>query len=113
MVSRGEIRKMGRQTEQEEIRLHPEDAISVKLWVDKLKADNVSVFHKDKLDHSPLGSRLHDDVFVLCIQTPFQLDALRCLGHLFIGIDATHNTSQYVGVQLFTIIARDNWGHGM
>ena len=104
---------MGREIEQAEIRLHPEDAISVKLWVDKLKADNISVFYKDKLGRSPLDSGLHDDAFVLCIQTPFQLDALRRLGHSFIGLDATHNTSQYVGIQLFTIIARDNWGHGM
>ena len=104
---------MGRQIEQAEIRLHPEDAISVKLWVDRLKAENVSVFYKDKLDRSPTDSGLHENLFVLCFQTTFQLDALQRLGCWFIGLDATHNTSQYVGIQLFTIIARDNWGHGM
>ena len=29
------------------------------------------------------------------------------------GIDATHNTTQYEGVSLFTVIVRDAWGHGM
>jgi hypothetical protein len=113
LIAPGEIRKMARQVEQAEIRLHPEDAISVKLWVDKLTADNQRVFYKDKLDHPPPDSGLDEDVFVLCFQTAFQLDAYRRLGQSFVGLDATHNTSQYEGVQLFTIIVRDRWGHGM
>ena len=36
----------------------------------------------------------------------------RRLGDYFIGIDATHNITIYEGLQLFTIIARDRWGHG-
>jgi hypothetical protein len=104
---------MARQVEQAEIRLHPEDAISVKLWVDRLKADKTNVFYKDKLDHPPPDSGLDEDSFVLCIQTAFQLDVFRHLGHSFIGLDVTHNTSQYINVQLFTVIARDHWGHGM
>jgi hypothetical protein len=103
---------MARAIEQECIRLHTEDAISTKLWVDRLKADNLNIFYKDKLDSPPIGSRLQKDTFVLCIQTSFQMDAFRRLGNGFIGIDATHNVTQYQDLLLFTIIARDCWGHG-
>lgn len=40
------------------------------------------------------------------------MDAFRRLGDGFIGIDATHNTTQYQDLLLFTIVARDRWGHG-
>ena len=52
------------------------------------------------------------DVFILCIQTKFQLELFRRLGDAFLGIDATHNVTQYKGILLFTIMARDHWGHG-
>ena len=104
---------MSRVIEQETIQLHPEDAISARLWVDRLKAKGVNVFYKDRTGQPPSGSDLQHDAYLLCIQTPFQLDAFRRLGCGFIGIDATHNTTQYQDLQLFTIIARDWWGHGM
>jgi len=103
---------MARVIEQECIRLHLEDAISTRLWVDRLKADNINIFYKDRLDSSPIGSRLQQDTFVLCIQTGFQIDVFRRLGNGWIGIDATHNTTQYQDLQLFSIVARDRWGHG-
>jgi hypothetical protein len=34
------------------------------------------------------------------------------LGNALICIDATHNTTCYAGLPLFTIMARDRWGHG-
>jgi hypothetical protein len=80
--------------------------------IDKLMADGASVFYKDKLDDPPHDSRLDKDAYVLCIQMCYQLDMFQCLGNGFIGIDATHNTTQYQDLQLFTIIARDWWGHG-
>jgi hypothetical protein len=52
------------------------------------------------------------DAFVLCIQMRFQLEEFRRLGNAFLGIDATHNVTQYKGILLFTIMARDHWGHG-
>ena len=104
---------LARTLEEEKIRLHPEDAILAKLWMDRLKDENVHVFYKDKLDPPPLKLRLQPDMFVLCIQTHFQLDAFRCLSQSFIRIDATHNTTQYQDLLLFTIVARDRWGHCM
>jgi len=99
--------------EQETICLHLKDAISIRLWMDRLKEDNISVFYKDKLTPPPPASRLQGDTFILCVQTPFQINAFR---HLrvggFIGIDATYNVTHFWDVLLFTIIARDRWGHG-
>ena len=112
-ISPKEVSRMAQMIEQENVRLHTEDAISVRLWADRLKNDNVNIFIKDKLDSSPVGSTLDEDTFVLCIQTPFQLEAFQCLGNRFIGIDTTHNVTQYQDFLLFTIVARDIWGHGM
>ena len=106
-----DVNRMAQVLDREMICLHLEDAISTKLWIDRFKANNILVFYKSKLDHPPPGSRLDRDVFILCIQTKFQLDAFRCLSNAFIGIDVTHNVTQYQDL-LFTIIARDRWGHG-
>ncbi len=62
--------------EEENIRLHIEDAISTKLWVDQLKVKNINTFYKDKLDLPPSGSKLQGEDFIMCIQTAFQVDAL-------------------------------------
>ena len=97
---------------EETIHLHSEDVISTKLWVDRLKSMNVNMFYKDKLTLPPPTSRLQGDTFILCVQTPFQMDMFRRLGHGgFIGIDATHNVTHFRDLLLFTIIARDRWGH--
>ncbi len=86
------------------IHLHPQDGVSMKLWVERLKEDNILIFYKDKLDASPPGLPMHEDDLVLCIQTQYQLDAFRHLGNRFVGIDATHNTTQYKDIMLYTII---------
>ena len=107
-----EVNCIARSLENQEIRLHPDDAISTKILIDKLSSTGTLTFYKDKQDRAPIDSRLPEDAFVLCIQTSFQLDAFRRLGNAFIGIDATHNVTQYQTLLLFTIIARDRWGHG-
>jgi hypothetical protein len=84
----------------------------VKLWVDRLRDQKSMTFLKDKATDLPLGSNLDKTSFVLCVQTPFQLDTFQHVGNGFIGIDATHNTTQYPDFLLFTIIVRDRWGHG-
>lgn len=84
----------------------------MKLWAERLKENNISIFYKDKLDASPPGLLMHEDHLILCIQTRYQMDAFRRLGNRFIGIDATHNTTQYKDIMLYTMIARDDWGHG-
>ena len=99
--------------EEEMICLHNEDIILMKLWIDKMEHENARVFLKDKITQPPPGSNLDTEAFVMCIQTCFQVDAFWHLGDGFIGINATHNVTQYPGFLLFTIVARDRWGHGM
>jgi hypothetical protein len=111
-ISLHDVCRMAHAVEEENIRLHEEDAISTKLWVDRLKARNIHTFHKDKQDPPPSGLKLQGEAFIMCIQTAFQADAFWCLGNGFIGIDATHNVTQYPDFLLFTIVARDRWGHG-
>ena len=111
-ISPQDIAQMGRSYHNDKIWYHPEDAISTKLWVDKRRSENARIYCKDKLDLPPPGSSLEQDTYLLCIQTPFQLDAFRRLGRYFIGIDGTHSITIYQGLQLFTIIVRDRWGHG-
>ena len=112
-ISPQDISRLGRLLTNDKIRLHPEDAISTQIWADKFRSENARIFHKNKVDLPPQGSSLQQEEFILCIQTPFQLDAFRRLGDYFIGIDATHNVTMYERLQLFTIIARDRWGHGV
>ena len=45
-ISPQEVARMGRSIENDKICLHPEDAISTKVWVDKLKSDNTRTFTK-------------------------------------------------------------------
>jgi hypothetical protein len=97
--------------EQQFIRLHPNDTISVQLWVNRFRDNNTLVFYKDKVDQPPLDSQLEQDCFVLYIQVKFQLDMFWHLGDRFIRIDVTHNVTTYPGFLLFTIIAWDNWGY--
>ncbi len=99
--------------ENNEIHLDNNNTISVRLWVTKLWQHGAEVVLKDKKDPPPPGSGLSQESFVLCIQTEFQHDCFHALGSNFLSIDATHNTSQYAGVQLFTLIVRDLWGHGV
>ena len=82
--------------------------ISTKLWVECYKSENIFIFYKDKLDPPPSESGVDQDTFILCIQAPFQMEAFWHLGNGFIGIDTTHNTTQYKEMLLFTIMARDN-----
>jgi len=99
--------------EEEMTCLHNEDIISMKLWIDKIEQENTCVFLKDKITQPPLSSNLDTEAFVICMQTSFQVDTFWCLGDRFIGIDATHNVTQYPSFLLFTIVVRDQWGHGI
>jgi len=112
LIALKEVNQIAHALDNDKIRLHPDDAISTRLLIGQLAAQDTCTFYKDRQDRAPIDSRLPGDAFVLCIQTSFQLDAFRCLGKNFIGINATHNITQYQNILLFTIVARDDWGHG-
>jgi hypothetical protein len=96
----------------EKIQLDDNNVISLRLWVLRLQQDGAVCFLKDNIDPSPPESGLSQDSFVLCIQTKFQRDCFLALGSDFVSIDATHNTTMYEELQLFTLLVRDLWGHG-
>jgi hypothetical protein len=108
----GEICRIKRETLRADIRLDANDALSAQIWVDNLRSQGDFVYYKGKQDPPPEGSYLADNLFTLIIQTRFQKEAYERLGNGFLGIDATHNITQYKGILLFTLMARDNWGHG-
>ena len=111
LISLREVNKIAQALDDDDkIRLHPDDAIATRLLIEQLSKEGTRTFYKDKQDLPPDNSGIKRDAFVLCIQTSFQLDAFQRLGSGFIGIDATHNTTQYQDLLLFTIIARDRWG---
>ena len=96
--------------ENEDIQHDENDVISIQVWISKIQQDGGSTILKDKLDPTPLKSGLSPEIFVLCIQTKFQVEQFKKLGSDFISIDATHNTTEYAGLNLFTIAVRDKAG---
>jgi hypothetical protein len=101
--------------EQETICLASQDGASVLQWVEKLRAEGHYVTLKTSSDPSPSDAALPvaRDAFVLIIQTKYQQECWQKHGHTFAGLDATHNTTQYENMSLFTLLIRDKWGHGM
>jgi hypothetical protein len=112
-ITMDEISQVWKSVDQEIIELDPNDANSTWTWVHELEAKGHNVFYKSKQDLPPEGSDLASQLFILCIQTKFQLAYFWDLGNSFLGIDATHNVTQYKGILLFTIMAWDRWGHGV
>lgn len=98
--------------EEEAIRLASQDGTSVLEWVKKLEAEGHFVILKRSDQPPPTGSDLEDDSFVLIIQTKYQRECWQKFGSKFAGIDGTHNTTHYEGMTLFTLMVRDQWGHG-
>ena len=107
-----DINRCHRIVEGVEIRLDGNDAVSLRLWVLRLQQAGAVCVLKDMQDPAPPESGLSPDSFVLCIQTKFQKERFLALGNNFVSIDATHNTTLYEGIQLFTLLVRDLWGHG-
>jgi hypothetical protein len=92
--------------------LDDNDVISLQPWLLWLQQGGDQCVLKDRGDPPPPESGLSEDSFVMCVQTKFQRDCFLALGRNFVSIDATHDTTQYAGLQLFTLLARDLWGHG-
>jgi hypothetical protein len=112
-ITKGEICRIRKDVQRANIQLDPNDAQSTRIWVNMLQSEGEFVYYKDKQDPPPEGADLASDLFILCLQSKFQKDAYNRLGNAFLGIDATHNVTQYKGILLFTLMVRDHWGHGM
>jgi hypothetical protein len=57
-----DVSQLGRMVEQQEICLHLNDAISVRLWIDRFRDNDTLVFYKDKADQPPPNSQLEQDL---------------------------------------------------
>ena len=112
-ITKGEISRIRKNVLHMNVQLDANDAQSTQNWIETLKSEGEIIYYKDKQNPSPEGSDLASDLFILCLQTRFQKEAYNCLGNAFLGIDATHNVTQYKGILLFTLMAWDHWGHGM
>jgi hypothetical protein len=81
-------------------------------WIERLRESGEIVAFKSSTGAVPEGLALAKNAFVLVIQTKYQQEVYQKWGNEFIGIDATHNTMHYDKMSLFTIMVRDQWGHG-
>lgn len=71
------------------------------------------MYFKSSSDPPPLDSSVESNTFMLAFQTPYQQKCFHAWGKDFAGLDATHNTTYYENMLLFTVIVRDRHGHGM
>ncbi len=86
-----EICRIRKEDQRANIQLDANDVQSTQIWVNNLQLQGEFVYYKDKLDPSPKGSDLYNNLFMLCIQSKFQKDAYKHLGNGFFGIDTTYN----------------------
>ncbi|EJD33305.1 hypothetical protein AURDEDRAFT_131761 [Auricularia subglabra TFB-10046 SS5] len=56
--------------------------------------ENTLLFFKSKADEPPDDSGLSRDILLLIIQSDWQRERFKEMGHNFAGIDGTHNTTQ-------------------
>ena len=70
-IALGDVNCLAQAFEQKTKQLHLEDIISIKLWIEHFKSENISIFYKDKLDPSLSRSGLDQGTFMLCIQSLF------------------------------------------
>ena len=103
-ITKGEICRIRKDVLRANVQLDANDAQSTRNWVETLKSEGEIVYYKDKQDPSPEGSDLASDLFIFCLQTKFQKEAYNRLGNAFLGIDTTHNVTQYNGILLFTLM---------
>lgn len=111
-VTMGDVLRIQKMIDAESIRKHRDDGCSVVLWVEELQKEGSLLAFKGTRQPPPPNSGLALDTFVLCIQTPGQRSIFTKYATSFCAIDATHNVTQYANTNLFTVLVRDEHGHG-
>ena len=117
LVTHQDIRNIQHQYNIEGIKLNADDAKSVSLWVqyfnDNSTNDNPVLLYKSQGTEPDDDLKdLNKDDFVICIQTPFQLDMLREFGQEAVCVDSTHGTNVY-DFKLITVLVLDELGEGI
>ena len=111
-ATRADVRRIQKTIEEELIRLAAQDGASVLEWVKQLRERGHFVELKTSAEPPPANSYLERNSFILIIQTRYQRECWGKHGSRFAGIDATHNTTHYENMSLFTLLIRDPWGQG-
>jgi len=83
------------------------------MWMEKLKKDDAVLFVKFCQEPPPENSGIDANALILVIQTAWQREQWTKYGVHYMGIDGTHNCTQYQATTLFTLIARNDWGRGV
>lgn len=112
-ATHADIRRIQKKIDAESVRLASDDGESVLLWVERLRALGHHLELKRSCDPTPEGSTVAKETFILIIQTKYQRECWQRYGTKFAGLDATHNTTHYTNMSLFTLMTRDKWGQGL
>lgn len=109
-----EVARIERNLQHVSVRLEKDDGASVLKHAKRLQDAGDHIFVKTADDLSPPGSGLRPNTFILIFQTRYQTQCWKHFGHNRIAcVDGTHNTTQYLGATLFTLVVCDDWGRGM
>ena len=97
-----------------EIKRHENDAVSVSVIVEELRAEpfNPVLIYKPQGTKDPQYPTLPDDTFILALQTKFQKELYKAHASTILCIDSTHGTNQY-RFKLITCIVPDDYDKGM
>lgn len=92
---------------------HPNDAVSVDLWVKEMKEQNssCSLFYKPQGEVNESYPNLKTDDFVLIIINEAQAEIMRKFGNDCICIDSTHGLNNY-SFELTTLLVLDDMRQG-
>ena len=88
-----------------------DDGVSVEKWV-ALQPTKDILAYKNCSMRPPEGSGLSPLTFLLIYQSKWQRSRAMDIGNNMLHIDGTHNVSCYKNLILYTILGRDEWGHG-
>ena len=112
-LTKSDINNVRVKVNDEMIKRHKDDSISVTMMVSELKEEpfNPILVFKPQGSQDPGFPTLSAETFVLAIQTQFQMELYRRYATTILCIDSTHGTNQY-RFKLITCIVRDDHGKG-
>ena len=94
------------------IRLSVDDGESIEFWVKHFQEEDAVLCYKHCSYPAPPGSGISPATFFLMIQTEWQRGMAEEIGNWMLQIDGTNNVTEYLNLNLYTILGKDKWGHG-
>ena len=113
LISRQDISNIKQKVIDSSIRRHEDDATSVHWIVNALSEEPYDpvLVYKPQNSNSSDFAKLHDDVFMLAIQTEWQKEVYVKYASSILCIDSTHGTNAYQ-FKVITCIVPDEFGKG-